>query len=209
MGHCWWLAIQGLSIPDEEYSPPYPEPDALPHKFSSQSYPVCPANPFLSHLASAPCYSIFLLLSAGLPTPIFGVSSRAVPSSLFLWTQPLSSVWDNPALAHTGACPVHREDFRCQDQNVWVSENLADLNRFSWKLQKALQWHEVQFLALNTSLSQGKGCYLWTFFFPRFDFRNVWNILTEFSASIRQPTLKLPAEIIEAWQSYKQLTSNS
>lgn len=89
MGHCWWLAIQGLSIPDEGYSPPYPEPDALPHRFSSQSYPVCPANPFLSHLASAPCYSIFLLISAGLPTPIFGVSSRVVPSSPFLWTQPL------------------------------------------------------------------------------------------------------------------------
>lgn len=79
--------------------------------------------------------------------------------------------------------------------------------------KKVLQGHKVQFFALKTGLFQGKGCLLWTFFSPVFDFKNGWNILTEalqeFSASIELPTWKFPAEIIKAWQTYKQLTSES
>jgi len=53
----------GTEYPNRVYSPPYPElNDALPRRISSQSHSVCRVNPYLSPLASAPCYPIFLLI---------------------------------------------------------------------------------------------------------------------------------------------------
>lgn len=67
---------------------------------------------------------------------------------------------------------------------------------FHGNCKKVLQGHKFQFLALSTSLFQGKYCCLRTVFFARFDFTNglssFTEILQEFSAFIKQLTWKLP-----------------
>lgn len=191
--------------------------------------PLCVSSKPLSQssgIGSMPPH--FLADQCQCPHSFFGASSRHVPCSQFLWSQldraeasGIILLW--PTLEHA------QYTERTSGAKIKICESLKTANfpphlprilylrqiwvTFHENCEKVLQWHKGQFLALNTSLFQGKGCYLWTFFSPRFDFRNVWNILPEtlqeFSASISQPAWKLPAETTEAWQSYKHLTSES
>lgn len=139
------MASQELSIPGKVYCPPYPEPNNdLSSRFSSQSHFVFPANPYLTHIASVPCYLIFLLSVAVSPLRFW------VPCQ-FTWTQLLRAALLRvilllPTLEHlqctevsSGAgIKIHeslKTEFlpRPKDFLPWTV-----LNGFSWELQKGV-----------------------------------------------------------------------